>query len=54
MPRRIAANIAKLPELRVFYWPGPSTFSTACISGSSKLSTFVQNRSISFVFFSRA
>jgi hypothetical protein len=27
---------------------------SACISGSSKLSTFVQNRSISLVLFSKA
>jgi len=54
LARRIAANIAMLPQLRVFYWPGPSTFSTACISGSVKLSTLVQNRSISLVLFSKA
>jgi hypothetical protein len=41
-------------DIGKLYWPGPSTFSTARISGSSKLSTFVQKRSISFMFFSKA
>jgi hypothetical protein len=34
--------------------PGAITFSIACISGSSKLSTFAQKRAICFMFFSKA